>query len=246
MNQIEVAVKNYFSKKDITPSGLNFALFDMDGVLYDSMPAHAKAWKQTMEEFGIECILDEFYKYEGQTAKKTVNILFNRAFEREVSDIELNEIYKRKTELFVQYNNGMLIPDIHNVLSALKGIKKTIVTGSSQPSLINKLKRDFGDAFDFDSMVTGKDVKFGKPLPEPYLKALSNLNAKRHETIVIENAPMGIRSAVSAGIFTIAVNTGIIENDILKSENPDLLYENMSEFSKDIPKIIHEFFRKNI
>lgn len=245
MNKIGTAVNNYFSDRNVSPNGLKFALFDMDGVLYDSMPAHAKAWKQTMEEIGIECELVEFYEYEGQTAKKTVNILFERSLGRNASEKELSDIYHRKTELFIKYNNGNLIPDINRVLTSLCQVKKTIVTGSSQPSLIDKIGKDFNTMFDLDAMVTGKDVKFGKPMPEPYLKGLGNLNAKNFEAIVVENAPMGIRSAVSAGIFTIAINTGIIGNDVLERENPNLLYNNMLEFCNDIPQIINEFSKKN-
>lgn len=245
MTNIEIAVNNYFAKKKERPTnGLRFALFDMDGVLYDSMPAHAKAWKETMDEINIECTLEEFYQYEGQTARKTMNILFNRSLKRDATDEELAQVYKRKTELFTMYNSGDLVPNINDVLKSLHGIKKTVVTGSSQPSLINKINKDFKDIFDLQSMVTGKDVKFGKPMPEPYLKGLSNLNAKCCETIVIENAPMGIRAGVSAGIFTIAVNTGIVSNDVLEKEHPDMLYDNMFDFANDIPIMINEFSKK--
>ena len=53
-------------------------LSDMDGVLYNSMPFHAKAWAEAMREEGIGCEAREFYAHEGRTGKGTINIYFNK------------------------------------------------------------------------------------------------------------------------------------------------------------------------
>lgn len=213
-------------------------LFDMDGVLFDSMPAHARAWKESFEAIGINQIsINEFYLYEGQTARYTINKIFKKILNRSASEDEWKNIYKNKTELFLKYNSGKVVDDIYSVLQSLSGIKKTIVTGSSQPSLIEKIENIFPNTFDMSAIITGKDVSIGKPDPEPYLKGLSVLNIKPSEAIVIENAPMGIKSAKAAGIFTIAINTGIIDNNVLLAENPDILYENMIDFYIDIQAI---------
>lgn len=65
-------------------------------------------------------------------------------------------------------------------------------------------------------MVTAFDVKHGKPHPEPYLMGLEKGNKLiSHQAIVVENAPMGVESAVAAGIFTIAINTGPLDEQVL-------------------------------
>jgi len=78
-------------------------------------------------------------------------------------------------------------------------------------------------------MVTAFDVKFGKPHPEPYLKALKKSGLQPWEVIVIENAPLGVESSTSAGLFTIAINTGPLNPEILKENGANLVLDGMKE-----------------
>lgn len=237
-NNIIRAIEDYKKVKNIENWSPKLALFDMDGVLFDTMPAHSKAWKETMARLGVASEEYEFYLTEGQTAPFTIDQLFQRELGRSANESEIKEIYKVKTELFVKYNSGNKVEGIDEVISIID-FPKTVVTGSSQPSLIGKLEGAFSSAFDLDKMVTGKDVKIGKPNPEPYLKALEKANCKPEEAIVIENAPMGVRSAVAAGIFTIVVNTGILKDEVLLNEKPNILYHNMKDLAKDLQSLLN-------
>lgn len=76
-------------------------------------------------------------------------------------------------------------------------------------------------------MVTAFDVKYGKPNPEPYLIALEKGGLKPYEAIVIENAPLGVEAGHKAGIFTIAVNTGPLDGQVLLNSGADLLFPSM-------------------
>ena len=76
------ARKAYLETRGKTASRLHAALIDMDGVLYDSMPWHARAWHRIMTEAGVECTVDEFFLYEGMTGPATIDLLFRRAFGR--------------------------------------------------------------------------------------------------------------------------------------------------------------------
>ena len=76
-------------------------------------------------------------------------------------------------------------------------------------------------------MVTAYDVKYGKPHPEPYLMGLQKAGVAANEAIVIENAPMGVEAGVAAGIFTIAVNTGPLPDQVLVDRGANLLFPNM-------------------
>jgi beta-phosphoglucomutase-like phosphatase (HAD superfamily) len=78
-----------------------------------------------------------------------------------------------------------------------------------------------------EQLITAYDVTHGKPHPEPYLKAWERSGFKKEECCVVENAPLGVRAAKSAGLFTIAVNTGILENERLSQEKADLVLPNM-------------------
>ena len=87
-------------------------------------------------------------------------------------------------------------------------------------------------------MVTAFDVKQGKPFPEPYLMGLKKAGVAANEAIVIENAPLGVQAGRAAGIFTIAVNTGLLEDEVLLDAGCNLLFHNMSELKAAWPEII--------
>ena len=63
---------------------------------------------------------------------------------------------------------------------------------------------------------------------------------KPEQVVVIENAPLGVRSAVGAGIFTIAVNTGILKDEELTSNGADLLYKNMQSLHEELLTVISD------
>jgi beta-phosphoglucomutase-like phosphatase (HAD superfamily) len=76
-------------------------------------------------------------------------------------------------------------------------------------------------------MVTAYDVKYGKPNPEPYLMGLKKAGVSASEAVVVENAPLGVRAGVAAGIFTIAVNTGPLPDEVLGREGANVVFPSM-------------------
>lgn len=228
--------KNHFSKFD-----LKALLFDMDGVLYDSMPAHDKSWQQTMDEWGLKHLPNEFYLQEGRIGKSTIDTVFQRNLQRNATDAEVTKVYARKSELFQQYNSGELIPGATEILNYVQanGLKSVLVTGSGQPSLLDRLDTHFPGIFTPETMVTAFDVEHGKPDPEPYLMGLQKGgNLKPNQALAIENAPLGIESAVAAGIFTIAVNTGPLPDSILTNAGASIVFHSMEELLEALPEIL--------
>ncbi|MDR1883454.1 MAG: HAD-IA family hydrolase [Prevotella sp.] len=222
--------KNYLDKHNYNRFDLKAVLFDMDGVLYDSMKWHAKSWKETMDEFGIPSDPEEFYLYEGMVGSNTINHLMNRAKGRNATVEEEKNIYERKTELFSRYNDGALIPFAHDFVKKVRhgGLKCILVTGSGQPTLINRLEHNFPGLFAKDGIITAFDVKHGKPHPEPYLTGLEKGGGlKPNQAIVVENAPKGVEAAVAAGIFTIAVNTGPMPDEALSNAGANIVLPSM-------------------
>ena len=211
-------------------------LFDMDGVLYDSMPNHVQAWCETLSVWGLEAAPEDFYMMEGRTGHSTIDIVINRNWGRDATQEERETIYTQKAQRFVELNAiAKLIPDVEAVLEKVKqlGLKRMIVTGSGQPTLFNNLDAHFPGFFEKDLMVTAYDVQFGKPHPEPYLIGLKKANLKPEEAIAIENAPLGIESAVAAGIYTIAVNTGPLPDEVLLKSGAHSLFPSMKALVED-------------
>lgn len=206
--------------------------FDMDGVLYDSMPNHEHTWIQAFAEHGITFRPEEAYINEGRTGRGTINLVFSEIYGRCASDDEVNSIYGRKTELMRTCPTAPLMPCMQQLVEYLRqiGIKVFVVTGSKQPTLMQKLATDYG--FDRQHIVCGADVTKGKPDPEPYLIASERANVPIEECAVVENAPMGVRSAKAAKMFCIAVNTGKLSNDYLTTEGCDMLFPSTTELVK--------------
>ena len=60
---------------------IKLVLFDMDGVLFDTMPYHVRSWKQVSDEYGMEAEQDEFYLYEGMRGVDTIDKIYRRTFQ---------------------------------------------------------------------------------------------------------------------------------------------------------------------
>lgn len=213
----------------------------MDGVLYASMPDHVCAWHETILSLGIASNPEDYYLFEGMTGPATIDILFNRAYDRDATEEEKQTIYAKKSKRFTELNVvSRTMPGARQVLEAVKrtGRMRVVVTGSGQPTLFGNLDKNFPGFFDKKLIVTSYDVKFGKPHPEPYLLALEKAGIKAGEALVVENAPLGVEAAKAAGIYTIAVNTGPLPDKVLSDAGADIIFSSMSALAENIEKII--------
>ena len=213
---------------------LKAVLFDMDGVLFDSMPNHAYAWSHAMTKFGLAMTREEVYMNEGRTGSATINILAQRFWGREATEEEKQLIYEAKSKVFNTCPEAKPMPGALETLQAVKekGLKIVLVTGSALTSLLEKLERSYPGYFHQDLMVTGFDVTLGKPYPEPYLKGLQKAGIKPEEGIVVENAPLGVQAGHAAGIFTIAANTGPLADEVLKNAGADIVLPGMMDVAR--------------
>lgn len=236
---IQEAIIHYLRIHQQSCLSLKAVLFDMDGVLYDTMPFHARAWYEVTQRHQLKSTLEDFYQFEGRTSDSTINQLYQRTFQRAATQEERNVIREEKTDLFNQYTKGVPMKGAAEILRGVEasGLRRLIVTGSSQRSLINKLDHDYPGHFSEENIVSAFNVKYGKPHPEPYLMGLQKANAGANEAIVVENAPLGVEAAVAAQIFTIAVNTGPLPDKSLLDAGADLLYPDMVSLAKDWKRI---------
>ena len=225
------------------PEGIKAALIDMDGVLYNSMPHHAKAWHQMFSEQGITTDPDEFYLYEGMTGGDTIDLIFRRELKRGASEKERKNLYERKAELFVESGKKEALQGAADMLFQLKamGLKTVLVTGSAQGSLLDSLDVDYPGYFPKERRVTALDVSNGKPHPEPYLKGTQKAGVSPAEALVVENAPLGVRAGKAAGCFTVAVTTGPIPREEFEKEGADIIFASMEDFAEWLG---HQRFRR--
>jgi HAD superfamily hydrolase (TIGR01509 family) len=229
------AVEHYLSIHGFGQFEPKAVLFDMDGVLYNSMPNHAKAWQESMAIFGIHMTEADAYATEGARGIDTIRTMVRQQQGRDISLDEAQTMYDEKTRIFHSMAEAQIMPGILEVMNTLKqrGWTIGVVTGSGQRPLINRLLTDFADYLDQKHIVTAYDVKRGKPAPDPYLMGLKKVGELAPwEAIVVENAPLGVRAGVAAHIFTIAVNTGPLPDSALLQEGADLLFNDMWELQR--------------
>ena len=216
-------------------------LFDMDGVLYDSMPEHVQAWYEVMSAIGISNPTEEYYLHEGRTGSATIQLYFNQVFGRDATDEELTTLYARKTRRFVELTiQPRPMPGALEVLQKVKamGLQRIVVTGSGQNTLFEELDAYYPGYFDKNLLVTAYDVQYGKPHPEPYRMGLAKGNLLPAEAIAIENAPLGIESARAANIYTVAVNTGPLPDSVLWEAGANAVYPSMAVLAENIEDLI--------
>lgn len=237
-------IDNTTSSEDFpTLLPLRATLFDMDGVLFDSMPAHAKSWAQVCREFGFDVDETEIYMNEGRTAFTTLNVFTQRQYGRDTTPEEVEKVYQRKCEVFNTFPSAPKMQGAQELLDQIAAdhLTRVVVTGSGQASLLERITRHYPNIFDTKRIVSSLDVKHGKPDPEPYLMGLEKAGVQPWEAIVVENAPLGVRAGVAAGIFTIAVNTGPLPESALLDEGANLLFPSMQAFAVAWPQLRNFF-----
>lgn len=192
-------------------------IFDMDGVLVESMPLHYHAMKIAIKEIAnIDLDKREFYLLEGMPiAEMTLELLKIKGYvdPRNITkeDTQMSEnVAKRKKEVVMETN---VIPKPFDgvrelITNTLSGCSKAVVSGSSKEEVDAIINGRFAtDAFNI--MIDGDQFEGkGKPDPASYEVALQRLNVKSLDAVVVENAPLGVKAANSAGIpCIVALNT---------------------------------------
>ena len=212
---------------------LKAVFFDMDGVIYDSMGNHAEAWCKAFEYFGVDFPAEMAYMNEGRTAASTINLIYQRDKNRAATPEEITAIYSKKTELFEQLPPSKKMEGIEELMTVIQenGIEIWVVTGSAQERLLEGLVKEFGRFITRERVISGLDVKHGKPHPEPYLMALKKSGFPAAETMVIENAPLGVESAKGAGITTLVINSGILPDSVLLDSGGDSIFSHHHEIA---------------
>jgi HAD superfamily hydrolase (TIGR01509 family) len=220
-----------FTQELDTPFQLKAVFFDMDGVLFDSMPLHAQAWFKTLSDEGIELEEQDPYLNEGSTALFTIRKMFKKYRNESIPDKDVERIKDQKHQFMSTLTQADVMPCMPELLDIIskQNIDSWVVTGSAQKILLNRLEDEFNGNFQFDKMITAHDVKIGKPNPEPYLMGMSKSGYSISESIVVENAPLGVQAAKAAGLFTIAINTGPLDPYILKEAGADIVFSGSEE-----------------
>jgi len=196
---------NTMPRKNIKTKAM---IFDMDGVITNTMPDHFRAWKEVLVREGIAVTHDDIYSREGQKGIHSVREIFAK-YDKKFTPEKAQELLDKKEAFFKKFVKRRFIPSSRTFLRKLqkKRIRLALVTGTSRHEMHRILPDKIYERFEV--VVTGSEVTHGKPHPEPFQLALKNLALPAEDSMVIENAPFGIRSAKGAGIRCVALETSL-------------------------------------
>lgn len=202
-------------------------IFDMDGVIIDSMPYHFLAWYEALRPFGVRVSCFDVYSKEGEKWDKTLKDLLRKSSVKFNAAI-LRRIFENRQKLFKKYFKRFIFKGADSFISCLKknGYMLGLVTGSPIEEVRKILPEKTMHLF--DAIVAGNQVKRGKPHPEPYIKCAKKLSLEPVDCVVIENAPFGIESAKKAGMYCIALTTSLPREYLKKA---DIIADKLEEIS---------------
>lgn len=194
-----------FGSLNIPQTGYQAVIFDLDGTLVDSMPAHFEAWREALAKNGAPKDVfpeDVFYSMGGRPTKDIV-VEINGEFNLEL-DPEAVAFAKRKAFMDLLHKVEVN-EDVVAFAKSLRGkMPIGIATGGSRKVVEATLKA-VGLTELFDEVVTADDVKCGKPAPDIYLDAAQRLEVDPEDCLVLEDAAPGIMAAQCAGMEVVTV-----------------------------------------
>jgi mannitol-1-/sugar-/sorbitol-6-phosphatase len=202
----------------MTPITCAALLFDLDGVLINSTPAVARVWRRWAIEHGFDP--DEVVsRAHGRPSITTVaEYLPNADHEAENREVERREIE--------DLEGVVPLPGALELLASLPENRWTIVTSCTRP-LAEVRIRAAGLPLP-KKMITSNDITYGKPNPEPYLKAASMLGFPPADCVVLEDVPAGIRAGKAAGARVVAFRTTVRQRE-LHEAGADWILNNCSD-----------------
>lgn len=181
---------------------LKAALFDLDGVVFDTEPQYTVFW-------GSQCRLyhPEHPGLEHEIKGSTLTQIYDRWFsgplasEQAAITERLNDF---EAQMQFEYISGFeqLIADLH-----AHGVKTAVVTSSNQPKMESVYRAQPGFRQLFDAILTSENFEYSKPHPDCYLKAAARFGAQPEECIVFEDSFNGLKSGRAAGMKVVGVAT---------------------------------------
>ena len=182
------------------------ALFDLDGVVFDTEPQYTVFWGGICRQYhpehpGLE------HEIKGQTLTQIYDRWFSGPLlsEQESITSRLNDYEQQMSYDYIAGFEALIATLRHH------GVKTAVVTSSNIPKMESVYRHQPGFTSLFDAILTSEDFDRSKPDPDCYLKAAQRLDAESDECIVFEDSFNGLRSGRAARMAVVGLAT---TNDI--------------------------------
>lgn len=184
--------------------GIAGAIFDLDGVIANSVPFHFRAWKKMFEEYGHKFSMEEYLaKVDGRPRLEGAAAILT-----ELPPEEIEKAGGKKQGYYLKFLDREPIEIFQSSIEIIKGLKAKgikLAAASSSKNAVRILKKI--NLFDiFEVNVSGADFEKGKPDPEIFLTAASKLGLKPEECVVFEDAKSGVEAALNGKFYCVAID----------------------------------------
>jgi len=192
-------------------------LFDLDGVIVDSLHYHYLAWDQMFKGIGGSVTEESILLTEGMNSFEILPLLLKQ-FNASLPVEQHDKFIEDKRSLFREIAKLTYYPNAFETIEELRrrGYTTALVTACARKNMEKSVDKEHQKLFDF--IISGDDVKRAKPSPEPYLTAQRTLGLDVSECVVIENAPLGVESAHNAGMICVAVESTLGREYLQKAD----------------------------
>ena len=181
---------------------LKAALFDLDGVVFDTESQYSVFWGEQCRKYhpehpGLE------HEIKGSTLTQIYDRWFTGDLQQEQA-VVTERLNAFEAQMRFEYIEGFekLIADLH-----AHGVKTAVVTSSNLPKMESVYRRQPGFKTLFDAILTSEDFERSKPDPDCYLKAAQRFGFQNVECVVFEDSINGLRSGRAAGMKVVGLTT---------------------------------------
>ena len=211
-------------------------IFDMDGVLVDSMHIHWLAWQHAFKSYNINITREKFAQTPGMTFRPVISLLGGDNFsEAEMEDIGNKQRDEAERLLLENYP---VIPGVPELIKSLDLAGWRMAIATSGPLVNLRMAIDkIPEAKRIKTFITLEDVTHGKPDPEAFLKAADRLGVTPKGSVVIEDSKVGLEAAKRGGFIAVALTTTFPIEEL--EPMADLVVDSMHKLS---PKILDLLF----
>lgn len=181
-------------------------IFDLDGVIVDSQAAHLEAFRVFARAHGASPDDATLRRTFGMHNRDIMPMLLGRALDA----AETARLSDEKEALYRQLARGRLvpIPGARELVTSLDRAGVPLAVGSSGPRAnVEMTVQELGLHAHFRALLTGDDIRRGKPDPEVFQAAADRIGVPHASCVVVEDAPEGVQAALSAGMRVLAVTT---------------------------------------
>ena len=213
-------------------SDLEAVIFDLDGVLVDSSPAHYESWQLLCRERGWTMSRAQFETTFGRTSREIIREFWGQVVH---GDADVAEVDDRKESLFRELlaSDFPAIDGGVELIDHLREAGFALAIGSSAPPDNVRLALEHLNRREaFGAVVTAGDVQRGKPDPQVYRLAAQRLGVRPAKAVVIEDALVGVMAAHAAGLKCI----GLASTDHSRTQlaSADLVVSRLHELDADV------------